>query len=67
MEYDNIRSGSFEPLQFLPKEKVVVLGLVTTKVGTVRLSACHSLLSYIIISVYGFRTWDLVIQVISYA
>jgi 5-methyltetrahydropteroyltriglutamate--homocysteine methyltransferase len=31
MEYDDTRSGSFEPLRFLPKGKLVVLGLVTTK------------------------------------
>jgi 5-methyltetrahydropteroyltriglutamate--homocysteine methyltransferase len=33
LEYDDERSGGFEPLRFLPKGKVVVLGLVTTKVG----------------------------------
>jgi 5-methyltetrahydropteroyltriglutamate--homocysteine methyltransferase len=33
MEYDDARSGSFEPLRFVPKDKVVVLGLVTTKRG----------------------------------
>jgi 5-methyltetrahydropteroyltriglutamate--homocysteine methyltransferase len=33
MEYDDERSGSFEPLRLLPKGKVVVLGLVTTKWG----------------------------------
>jgi 5-methyltetrahydropteroyltriglutamate--homocysteine methyltransferase len=33
LEYDDERSGSFEPLQFIPPGKVVVLGLVTTKVG----------------------------------
>jgi 5-methyltetrahydropteroyltriglutamate--homocysteine methyltransferase len=33
MEYDDPRSGSFEPLRFLPKGKIVVLGLVTTKLG----------------------------------
>ncbi|MGZ4314469.1 MAG: 5-methyltetrahydropteroyltriglutamate--homocysteine S-methyltransferase [Gaiellaceae bacterium] len=33
MEWDDERSGSFEPLRFLPKGKVVVLGLVTTKRG----------------------------------
>jgi 5-methyltetrahydropteroyltriglutamate--homocysteine methyltransferase len=33
MEYDDPRSGSFEPLRFLPKGKTVVLGLVTTKLG----------------------------------
>jgi len=34
MEYDNERSGGFEPLRFLPKGKTVVLGLVTSKTGT---------------------------------
>jgi 5-methyltetrahydropteroyltriglutamate--homocysteine methyltransferase len=34
MEWDDERSGGFEPLRFLPKgEKQVVLGLVTTKHG----------------------------------
>ena len=33
MEWDDERSGGFEPLRFLPKDKVVVLGLVTTKRG----------------------------------
>ena len=33
MEFDDKRSGSFEPLRYLPKGKKVVLGLVTTKVG----------------------------------
>ena len=31
LEYDDERSGSFEPLRFVPKDRVVVLGLVTTK------------------------------------
>jgi 5-methyltetrahydropteroyltriglutamate--homocysteine methyltransferase len=31
MEYDDQRSGGFEPLRFVPKGKVVVLGLVTSK------------------------------------
>jgi 5-methyltetrahydropteroyltriglutamate--homocysteine methyltransferase len=31
LEYDDERSGSFEPLRFVPKDQVVVLGLVTTK------------------------------------
>lgn len=35
MEWDDARSGGFEPLRFLPKGKHVVLGLVTTKFGTV--------------------------------
>ena len=33
MEFDDERSGGFEPLRFLPKGKLVVLGLVTTKRG----------------------------------
>jgi methionine synthase II (cobalamin-independent) len=33
MEWDDERSGSFEPLRFVPKGKQVVLGLVTTKHG----------------------------------
>ncbi len=33
VEYDDERSGGFEPLRFVPKDKLVVLGLVTTKVG----------------------------------
>jgi 5-methyltetrahydropteroyltriglutamate--homocysteine methyltransferase len=31
MEYDDERSGGFEPLRFVPKGKYVVLGLVTSK------------------------------------
>src|SRR5205814_473893 len=31
---DRQRSGGFEPLRFLPKGKIVVLGLVTTKLGS---------------------------------
>jgi len=35
LEYDTDRAGGFEPLRFLPKgDKVVVLGLVTSKSGT---------------------------------
>jgi 5-methyltetrahydropteroyltriglutamate--homocysteine methyltransferase len=34
LEYDSERAGGFEPLRFLPKgNKIIVLGLVTTKVG----------------------------------
>jgi 5-methyltetrahydropteroyltriglutamate--homocysteine methyltransferase len=32
LEYDSPRAGSFEPLRFVPKGKIVVLGLVSTKV-----------------------------------
>jgi len=31
LEYDDRRSGGFEPLQHLPEDRVAVLGLVTTK------------------------------------
>jgi 5-methyltetrahydropteroyltriglutamate--homocysteine methyltransferase len=31
LEYDDVRSGGFEPLKHLPEDRVVVLGLVTTK------------------------------------
>ena len=31
LEYDSDRAGSFEPLRFVPKDKTVVLGLVSTK------------------------------------
>ena len=33
LEYDDARSGGFEPLRFVPAGKMVVLGLVTTKRG----------------------------------
>lgn len=33
MEYDSERAGGFEPLRFLPSDKMVVLGLVTSKSG----------------------------------
>ncbi|MGH7640486.1 MAG: 5-methyltetrahydropteroyltriglutamate--homocysteine S-methyltransferase [Candidatus Dormibacteria bacterium] len=33
LEFDDERSGSFAPLRFVPKGKMVVLGLVTTKRG----------------------------------
>lgn len=31
LEYDTERSGGFEPLQYLPKDKYVVVGVVSTK------------------------------------
>ena len=33
LEYDSPRAGSFAPLRFVPKDKKIVLGLVTTKTG----------------------------------
>jgi len=35
LEYDTERAGSFESLRFVPRDKIVVLGLITTKVGSV--------------------------------
>jgi 5-methyltetrahydropteroyltriglutamate--homocysteine methyltransferase len=31
LEYDSPRAGGFEPLRFMPKGKIAVLGLVSTK------------------------------------
>ncbi len=31
LEYDDARSGTFEPLRFIPRDKTVVLGLVSSK------------------------------------
>ncbi len=36
LEYDDARSGGFEPLRFVPKGKIIVLGLVTTKLPQAR-------------------------------
>jgi len=33
LEYDDARSGGFAPLRFVPKGKIVVLGIVTTRTG----------------------------------
>jgi 5-methyltetrahydropteroyltriglutamate--homocysteine methyltransferase len=33
MEYDTERAGGFAPLRFLPRDKMVVLGLITSKTG----------------------------------
>ena len=33
LEYDSPRAGSFSPLRFVPRDKQIVLGLVTTKTG----------------------------------
>jgi 5-methyltetrahydropteroyltriglutamate--homocysteine methyltransferase len=41
LEYDDERSGDFSPLRFVPENKTVVLGLVTTKVG--ELESAHEL------------------------
>jgi 5-methyltetrahydropteroyltriglutamate--homocysteine methyltransferase len=39
LEYDDERSGSFDPLRLVPDDKVVVLGLVTTKTSTLERAA----------------------------
>jgi 5-methyltetrahydropteroyltriglutamate--homocysteine methyltransferase len=67
LEYDDERSGSFQPLQEVPDDKVVVLGLVTTKsprretvaelTGRVREAAAHVDLERLAISPQcGFAT-----------
>ena len=38
MEWDTDRAGGFEPLRLLPRDKRVVLGLVTTKSGALESS-----------------------------
>ena len=38
LEYDDERSGDFAPLRFVPDDKTVVLGLITTKLPTLELS-----------------------------
>lgn len=35
LEYDTPRAGTFAPLRFVPKGKIVVLGLITTKASTI--------------------------------
>src|SRR5260370_1142993 len=42
LEYDDERSGGFEPLRHVPRDRFVVLGLVTTKKP--RLETAHELL-----------------------
>ena len=36
LEYDTPRAGTFEPLKYLPKNKFLVLGLVSSKIPEVR-------------------------------
>jgi 5-methyltetrahydropteroyltriglutamate--homocysteine methyltransferase len=31
LEYDDVRAGGFEPLRFVPRDKIVALGLISTK------------------------------------
>lgn len=45
LEYDTERAGGFEPLRFVPKGKVVVLGIVSTKLA--RLESAGELLTKI--------------------
>ncbi len=39
LEYEDERSGSFEPLRFMPKGKQVVLGIISTKVAALESQA----------------------------
>lgn len=39
LEYDSERAGDFTPLRFMPKDKIAVLGLVTTKSADVESKA----------------------------
>jgi 5-methyltetrahydropteroyltriglutamate--homocysteine methyltransferase len=39
LEYDDARSGTFEPLRFVPRGKAVVLGLVSSKVPALESAA----------------------------
>ena len=39
LEYDDSRSGTFEPLAHVPDDKIVVLGLVSTKTGRLESAA----------------------------
>lgn len=45
LEFDDDRSGNFEPLRFLPKGKTVVLGLVSSK--TPKLESKESIIARI--------------------
>jgi len=45
LEYDSERAGGFEPLRFLPEDKVAVLGLISTK--TAQLESRDTLLARI--------------------
>jgi 5-methyltetrahydropteroyltriglutamate--homocysteine methyltransferase len=45
LEYDDERSGDFEPLRWIPEDKIVVLGLVSTK--TARLETAEALIARI--------------------
>ena len=40
LEYDSERAGGFEPLRYVPKGVIVVLGLITTKTGNTEKSDC---------------------------
>lgn len=45
LEFDNDRSGGFEPLRHFPSSKFVVLGLITTKHGQVSIENVNFILS----------------------
>ena len=67
LEYDDDRSGGFDPLAAVPQDKTAVLGLVTTKTGRqetveeletrIREAACHVPLERLALSAQcGFAT-----------
>ncbi len=39
LEYDDARSGGFEPLRYVPRGKLVVLGLISSKVGALEIQS----------------------------
>jgi len=42
LEYDSERAGGFEPLRYLPKgNKIVVVGVITSKTGQLREKGRH--------------------------
>jgi 5-methyltetrahydropteroyltriglutamate--homocysteine methyltransferase len=52
LEYEDERSGTFEPLRFVPKNKTVVLGLISSKVprmesGDVLMKRIHEAAKYV--------------------
>lgn len=57
LEYDTERAGTFEPLKFFPKNKSVVLGLISSKVPQVRLSVDSDATSTDTDGKHSSRTW----------
>lgn len=55
LEYDTDRAGSFEPLKFLPLNKTVVLGVVSTKIPQVCSMAVQISLNALTMTVHGYQ------------